>query len=504
MRGIKLIKTGLASLLIVAGSFVAVATIDPFSIAQAARCSSNDVIDCGVKNISDLRNAYNTDRTKGTKNIFTYAKITSDTVNKATVKNGTLYRDGRVVVDGKTVATGAHTIGRNYSAGSKKHTYNGTTFYSGPANVRLVSDARPLLVFFDKNGQFSGAVMKECGNPVIYTKTVPNPVAECTSLTASRIGARSFKLDARAKAANGATISSYTYTITPAGGGSALYTRTVNTSGQSSSIQTGEQTALKYGTSYLARVTVKTSIGNKTSSACTATIKTEAEKTVEVCDPATGKTKTVKESERDKYLPKDAKECQPPVYIEVCVLKDKKYPVRIKEDDFDSKLHSKDPKDCEEPELVKVCDLNDKTVKHVTKEAYEADKERYTTDLAKCETKYIDVCRLEDKKYPVRIKEEDFDRTLHSRDAADCKEAPKPEGEVEVCDPATGKIKTVKESERSKYLDRDSDACKEKVAVKETVTELPQTGVAEAFSGVLGIGALTTASYYYLASRRNG
>lgn len=72
--------------------------------------------------------------------------------------------------------------------------------------------------------------------------------------------------------------------------------------------------------------------------------------------------------------------------------------------------------------------------------------------------KYIEVCRLSDSKYPVRIKENEFDKNKHSMNPKDC--------EVE------------------------------------DVTTLPETGVADVLTGVMGLGALTTATYYYVASRR--
>lgn len=124
---------------------------------------------------------------------------------------------------------------------------------------------------------------------------------------------------------------------------------------------------------------------------------------VKVCDPATGKIIWVDETKADDYLPKDADEC-----------KDKPAPQPA-------------------PEMVKVCDTKNNVVREITREQYNAGRNRYTTDLNEC------------KEEPV--------------------------------------VKPV---------------------VKETVTELPQTGLAETISGIVGLGALTTASYYYLASRRNG
>lgn len=48
-------------------------------------------------------------------------------------------------------------------------------------------------------------------------------------------------------------------------------------------------------------------------------------------------------------------------------------------------------KECEDtpeqpqPEMVKVCDLDEKTVKTISEDDYEADRDRYTTDLSRCE-----------------------------------------------------------------------------------------------------------------------
>lgn len=94
-------------------------------------------------------------------------------------------------------------------------------------------------------------------------------------------------------------------------------------------------------------------------------------------------------------------------------------------------------KECEEkPEEIKVCDLDDLTIKTISKDEYDANRDRYTTDLSKCK-----------EEPPV---------------------TPEPPVEPET-----------------------------------PVTELPETGLANAITGVFGLGSLTAASYYYLASRRS-
>ncbi len=147
----------------------------------------------------------------------------------------------------------------------------------------------------------------------------------------------------------------------------------------------------------------------------------------------------------DIYYTLDLEKCKPKEDkdIEVCRLSDKKYPVTIKESEFDSSKYSKNPKDCE------------------------------------AEDKEIKVCRLSDKKYPVTIKESEFDSSNYSKSESDCAETPKCE--------VPGK----------KHLPADSKDCEE-----DTPTELPHTGPVEAFASLLGAGALTGTTATYLRSRR--
>ena len=178
-------------------------------------------------------------------------------------------------------------------------------------------------------------------------------------------------------------------------------------------------------------------------------------------------------------------DCNPPVEktIEVCRLSDKKYPVTIKEKEFDPKKYSKNPEDCKPKEkTIEVCRLSDKKYPVTIKES-EFDSEKYSKDPKDCaaEDKDIKVCRLSDKKYPVTIKESEFDSSEYSKDPNDCKETPE-----EKC-PVPGK----------EHLPKDSEDCEE-----DTPTELPETGPAEAFASLIGAGALTGTTATYLRSRR--
>lgn len=133
------------------------------------------------------------------------------------IEHGIVYPDGRVVVDGKTVATGAFSVSRKafYNADGDaptRVTINGTTFYEGPDMSIFV---RPVDAYvFYRDGQFYKAVISSCANPVMGTPTEKpkaEPVYSCDSLNATRVDRVRFRFTANATALNGATIKNYTY-----------------------------------------------------------------------------------------------------------------------------------------------------------------------------------------------------------------------------------------------------------------------------------------------------
>lgn len=77
--------------------------------------------------------------------------------------------------------------------------------------------------------------------------------------------------------------------------------------------------------------------------------------------------------------------------------------------------------------------------------------------------------------------------------------------EVQVCDPETGEVISVKTTEADKYKPVDDEACAEnpgKGGEDDTPEELPSTGPAEAISALLGTGSLAGAGTAYVRSRR--
>src|SRR5690606_3195739 len=161
------------------------------------------------------RNKYNSDYTKGTQTIYSHLGVTSDMVNNARVVTGKSYQNGEVTVDGKVGAANSYTAGRYYVQGSTKHVKNGTTFYTRPAQVSLVTHSVwDTYVFLDKNGKFIGAVLLDCGNP-LQAKPVepePKPVYKCVSLSRiKQTDPTKYKFVGKSHAANGAKYKGFTF-----------------------------------------------------------------------------------------------------------------------------------------------------------------------------------------------------------------------------------------------------------------------------------------------------
>lgn len=133
----------------------------------------------------------------------------------------------------------------------------------------------------------------------------------------------------------------------------------------------------------------------------------------------------------------------------------------------------------------------------------------------KPQPKDIVVCELATKRYPVTIKENEFDQKKHSKNPEDCKEKPK---EIRVCDIETKTWITISENlyDTKKHSTNPADCEVKPVPPVEKPTppapqpeptpaprELPKTGTLNLFGGTVGITSMALAAYYYAASRRN-
>ena len=411
------------------------------SPSKAAKCSDFNVVSCGTYNIYSVREAYN--RTD-VRSIYNHAGVTDSMVNNAAPKTGTVYRDGRIVVDGRVVGTAARTF--QAKAGTLQHSpegmvnYGGTMYYQYPISHSFVNrngtvlvESEEIFAWFDNSGKFIAGVIKSCGNPVwTYSPTPPpaKPSLTCDALQKTEVSRNTFKFSTKATAKDGASVTSYTYDF----GDGTTQTTT------SSEIQ---HTYAKPG-NYKVTVTVNGKEGS------------DVQKTSQGCQTQI----TVK----------------PEPEMQVCRLSDKKYPVTIKESEFDEKKYSKNPNDCKEvPEELEVCILESKEIKKIKKEEFNESK--HTTDLSRCKEtpEEIEICVIESKQIK-RIKKEELNKEIHTTDLSKCKEKPVTPPETPSTPPKTPETPTP--------------------------NQLPKTGTTNIVMSALGLGGLTTAIIAYVASRR--
>ena len=156
-------------------------SLAPLSVSAATQprdCDSNAIVYCGVYTKAELsvkiskgdtrNSAFNLQRI-----FFNEGRgITTAGIGRAV--EGTVYKDGRVVVGGKTVATAAMSSGRQYISGSKKQ----GSVWIRPVSVSFVSNSIPAYVNMD-GGVFHWAIIKSCGNTV-SAKAIPKPTPEPT------------------------------------------------------------------------------------------------------------------------------------------------------------------------------------------------------------------------------------------------------------------------------------------------------------------------------------
>ena len=531
MRGFtKLISAVVLSV----GAFFAINAV--MSTSYAYDTSPNAVIYGGVSDISSLRNKFNNNTTAGTQNIFTYmvnksnswngtSMSASDMVNNANYKSGYVTKTGTVVVDGEVVADGALSSGRQSIGSSTQVTYNGTTFYTRAPSVSFVSSQISAIVFFDSQGRFIAAVLNDCGNIVIGKNKIvpPTPVYACDKLAVETISRTERKYTTSYTANGGATIKDFVYTYGD-GASATVTTASVN------------HTYAQPGT-YTVSVTPRFTVNGQTVSApanaaCTATV--TIEKPPVVTHPAVEINKTVDNLENKQV------EVGKPFEYELVVkntgdvdltnvvvsdaapagvtfLSTDKGTITSNKLSYTIaslkvgasetiKLQAKVGA-YQAGTIVNTACVNAKEVTDGANGQDDCDDAKITVVEPK-----VEVCEISSATIISVPQSQANDPKYAPKDSDKCKM-------IKVCEISSGTIVTVtkdKASDASKYADENSDKCKKcPVPGKENLTldnpdcktvppttVLPTTGITEVISSVVGLGALTAASYYYLVSRR--
>lgn len=226
----------------------------------AGECDANAIMNCGFSSSQDFIN-----RVKGNdsgnghddlKAIYNRFGLSSDKYGTfaSQAKDGTMYRDGRVVVDGQTVMTDGQSLGRQSFGGSDPFGINGVTYYGGSPSIRWAPSVNSFAVkvLFDGSGEAIFVVINSCGNPV-WGDTIQSG-ASCKQLkvnpTSGNVGS-AFSFTASAGIEGLARVTKYVFDF-----GDGTSTTTTNT--------TVQHTYSKVG-SFTAKLTVYASVpGGKT------------------------------------------------------------------------------------------------------------------------------------------------------------------------------------------------------------------------------------------------
>lgn len=216
MRMKKRFYASLAALVVVLSGVLTFNIFNGESLAALPRdCDGNSIINCGAINQGELTSKYNKNETGDLSAIYNHYGISSGMI-AAGAPMGEVHKDGRVTLNGKTVATDGHSIGRKTKfSGSAAMNIGGQTYYNTPNSSAFASESIAAFIFLDKNGEFIAAILTSCGNPVsaVKVKVPPKPVSayKCDGLAATDISREEYRFTAAASASNGATITGYAF-----------------------------------------------------------------------------------------------------------------------------------------------------------------------------------------------------------------------------------------------------------------------------------------------------
>ncbi len=264
-------------------------------------CDTVAIIKCGVFSPSALREKAAQGDVPRVYRAFDISQADLD----GKFVNGIVWRDGRVTVDGETVATGAQTAGRNYGGTPIPNTDSAGKY----STSKFVTEGQTAFVRM-VDGKFDFAVIKSCGNPVSATpKTKPEPPAptpkfECVSLKASEISRTKRTFRVNADTSGGAKITNYEYGFGDGMGATdtrSSYTYEYKTPG-----------------TYTASVVVHIAVNGNTKKVTSETCKVPV--TI-VAEPVTPVFVKPEPCQYDSSLTRDSQKCVPPV--ERCVIVNK-------------------------------------------------------------------------------------------------------------------------------------------------------------------------------------
>lgn len=276
-RSVSSKRTFLAGVVVVAVGLLSLGALCVQQVsAQAVNCDNNSILNCGFSSASNFISKVKSNNSgnghRDVQTVYAHYGLEPADYDKFVkyARPGQAYSDGRIVVDGQTVATGAKSIGRiaSYQGSGYFTTTIGGTNYYGNTNSRAFAQgvtSLPVTVLFNSKGVMQFAVLSACGNPEFGTNVTPS--YSCNTLHKSAVSGKlnTYQFTTAASAGNNASIAKVIYDF---GDG---------TSATETNPSTPVTHTYKTGGSFTAKVTVYVHLpGNQqvtvTSATCQATI----------------------------------------------------------------------------------------------------------------------------------------------------------------------------------------------------------------------------------------
>jgi hypothetical protein len=227
----RLMVGGICALAIVAAAGLGVVTKQVSSAATVRECSQNSIDyknmngGCGAASPTEFIKDVKANSPSDLKAIYeNYGLAPSEYTRFVdSARMGTAYKDGRIVVDGQTVATDAASVGRDTWAGRKAIKIAGKTYYTSSTKTSFNANSIPVMVMFDKVGKMEFAALTACGNPI--TGKPQTPTYACNELKKTPVSGKTdtYNFTTSASAGNGAKIVKVEYDF---GDGSAKVSKT--------------------------------------------------------------------------------------------------------------------------------------------------------------------------------------------------------------------------------------------------------------------------------------
>jgi hypothetical protein len=202
--------------------------------ASGVDCDNNAIIKCGFSSktefINDVKANDSKNGHKDLQAVYSHYGLSSADYSRfvSSAVDGTLERNGNIVVNGKVVATGAKSIGRIASYHGSDYfttTIGSSKYYGNIVDKTFASGVQslPVYVLFDSSGNVEFTVMKACGNPTYGTSVKTSATCSALNMTPVSGQPNTYNFTASAAHTGNATITKYVYDF---GDGSKTVTET--------------------------------------------------------------------------------------------------------------------------------------------------------------------------------------------------------------------------------------------------------------------------------------